>query len=86
MDAQTAAALANSVAHLNILYLVLGLCVLMGAFTAIVALGERAVGFDIRKFIDNVEKRADKGDVWRGVALVLGIEAVLCVVLWVGLR
>jgi hypothetical protein len=87
MDAGTAAALASSVAHLNILYLVLALLVIVAAGALIAALGEKALGLDLERFINNVEARADEGDVWPGVvAFCLAPAALLGIVLWVALR
>lgn len=87
MDAQTAAALANSVAHLNLLYVVVGLLVVVGIFSFLGALGERALGLDLRGFVDNVELRAKNGDCWPGVVL-FGVlpAAIMGLILWIGLR
>lgn len=86
MTPQQAAALANSVAHLNILYLVVSLCVIFGTFGILMAIGERALGFNIKRFLNHVEKKAAGGDVWPGVVLVLGVLSLMGIVLWVGLR
>jgi hypothetical protein len=85
MDPQTAAAFANSVAHLNILYLVVSLLCVVGVFWFVVGLGEKALGFDAERFVNNVESAADEGNCWPGVALALGVMALLGVVLRVAL-
>lgn len=87
MDAQTAAALANSVAHLNLLYVVTGLIIVIATFSFLAALGERALGLDLRGFIDHVEAQAKKGNVWPGVvSFVIVPAAIMGLVLWIGLR
>lgn len=87
MDPQTAAALANSVAHLNLLYVVTGVVIVAAVFSFVGALGERALGLDLKRFVNNVEKRADKGDVWPGVvSFILTPAALAGIVLWIGLR
>lgn len=87
MDAQTAAALANSVAHLNFLYLVIGLVVVVGTFTVLAWLGERLIGLDLEGFVDEVERQASNGNVWPGiVAFIVSPLAILGLILWVGLR
>jgi hypothetical protein len=86
MDAHTAAALAGNAALLSILYAAFGLFVIVGAFALLAAFGEWALGFSLRGFIDNVEARAAGGDVWPGIALLLGFMAILGLDLWLGLR
>jgi hypothetical protein len=86
MDAQTAAAFAGEAAKLNVLYVVFALVVVAATVALIAALGERALGFSLREFIDNVEKVADQGNVWPGVVLILGVFALLGIILWLGLR
>lgn len=86
MDATTIAALAGKAAQLNILYLVAELFVIVGAIGFIVVLGERTLGFDLKGFINNVEKVADGGNVWPGVTLLLGILCLVGLVLFIGLR
>lgn len=87
MDAQTASALASSVAHLNLLYVVIGLLVVVGAFVFLGALGERALGLDLRGFVDELEKQANVGNVWPGVVCFVVVPAaIMGLVLWIGLR
>jgi hypothetical protein len=87
MNPQTVAALADKAALLSIGYAVFGLFVVVAAFTFLAVLGERALGLNLRKFIDNVEKQAARGNVWPGIAcFVLIPSAVLCLVLFLGLR
>ena len=80
-------ALAGSAAMLNVGYTVFGLLVLAAVFAFLAGLGERAMGLNLRKFIDNVEKAADRDRLWPGiVAFVLAPAGVLCLVLFIGLR
>jgi hypothetical protein len=46
---------------------VVSLFVISAAAAFIVALGEKALGIDLRRFNDNLEKQADAGNVWPGV-------------------
>ena len=64
-----------------------GLFVVAAAFTLLATLGEKALGLNLRAFIDQVEAEAAKGNVWPGIVCFVGAPAtVLCLVLWLGLR
>jgi hypothetical protein len=66
---------------------VVSLFVISAAAAFIVALGEKALGIDLRRFNDNLEKQADAGNVWPGVvAFCIMPGSLLGIVLWVALR
>ena len=77
MDATTAAALAGKAAQLSILYAVFGLFVVAAAFTLLATLGEKALGLNLRAFIDQVEAEAAKGNVWPGIVCFVGAPATV---------
>lgn len=87
MSAAEAAALAGKVVQLNVLYAIFALFIVVGAFALLATLGEKALGLNLRQFIDNVEARAAAGDVWPGIVCFVVVPAsALCLVLWLSLR
>lgn len=87
MTPETAAALAGKAAQLSILYVIVGLFVIVGAFAFLAMLGEKTLGLDLRGFIDNVEKEARKGNLWPGVIVFIVVpSAILGLVIDLGLR
>jgi len=55
------------------LHVALRILLVAGLAGFVIALGERAIGLDIRGAVDAIEKRAGEGDVWPITAL-LGIS------------
>lgn len=90
MEPETAIALgqfAGKAAALNLGYTVFALLILIGVFALVIVLGEKAIGLDLRKFVDNVEKAAGDGRLWPGiVAFVVVPACLLGLVLFIGLR
>lgn len=87
MDAVTAAALAGKAVELNVVYVLIGLFVVVGAFIFLACLGEKALGLDLRAFIDNVELAADHGNLMPGViTFIIVPAAIMGLIIWIGLR
>lgn len=55
----------------SFLHLFMRVCLVGGLVFFMIAAGERALGFDIRKIIDAIETRAQGGDVWPATALLI---------------
>ncbi len=59
------------------LHLALRILLVAGLAAFVIAIGERAIGFNIRGAVDAIEKRAEEGEVWPVTALLLaGILAL----------
>jgi hypothetical protein len=86
MDADTAVALAGEAAQLNVLYTLFALALLVAAAGAIFALGEKALGFNTKKFLNHVEAAAKAGNLWPGVVLLISVQCLFGLVLFIGLR
>lgn len=56
----------------SFLHLFMKVCLTCGLIGFVIIMGERALGFDVRKLIDDIEKESEKGNVWPGTALLLG--------------
>lgn len=93
MTPEIAVAFAQEAAQLNIVYTLFALLMIVGVFGFLVALGQKALGFNTKAFLNHVEataKRAAKGEpggtLWPGIALMLGGMGLLGLVLYIGLR
>lgn len=87
MDTQTAVALAQEAASLNIGYTLFALLLIVAVASFILGIGERVLGLNLKGVVDAVEARAVAGDVWPAVVSFFVVPACLLgLVLYIGLR
>jgi len=55
----------------SFLHLALRVLLVAGLAAFVIAVGERAIGLNIRGAVDAIEKRAQEGDVWPITAVLL---------------
>jgi hypothetical protein len=65
----------------SFLHLALRVVLVAGLATFVIAVGERAIGLNIRGAVDAIEKRAQEGDVWPITALLLASILALAYIL-----
>ncbi len=63
------------------LHLALRILLVAGLAAFVVAVGERAIGFDIRGAVDAIEKRAREGEVWPVTCLLVASILALAYIL-----
>lgn len=86
MNADIAVAMAQEAARLNVFYTLFALLLMAGLGALLFALGEKALGFNTKAFLNHVEEAAKAGNLWPGVVLILSVQCLFGLVLFIGLR